>query len=96
MSLLVENGNDYLRIVLLFVITVIGFVGAFIVIGSLFAETQSVLLSFIIETVTLLGSLAVAGVVGYALIKVGLAKKDIAIKMWVNPIADFFNMLTMD
>ncbi|WP_435949007.1 AmpG family muropeptide MFS transporter [Psychrobacter sp. DM8] len=89
-SLLVENGSDYLRIVLLFVITVVGFVGAFVVIGNLFSETESVLLSFVIETVTLLGSLAVAAVVGYALIKVGLAKKEIATKMWVNPIADFF------
>lgn len=89
-SLLVETRNDYVRIVLLFIITVIGFIGAFIAIGGLFTDTESVLLSFIAETVRLFGSLAVAMAVGYSLIKVGLARKEVAKTMWIDPIADFF------
>ncbi len=89
-SLLVETSSDYIRIVLLFIITVIGFIGAFIVIGSFFTETESVLLSFIGETARLFGSLAVAMLIGYGLIRVGLAKKEVAKTMWVDPIADFF------
>lgn len=89
-SLIVETSSDYVRIVLLFIITVIGFIGAFIVIGSFFTETESVLLSFIGETARLFGSLAVAILIGYGLIRVGLAKKEVAKTMWVDPIADFF------
>lgn len=89
-SLAVETSNDYIRIVLLFIITVIGFISGFVLIGNLFDETESVFFSFVGETVRLLGSLMVAGVVARALIAVGLAKKEVAKTMWVDPIADFF------
>lgn len=89
-SLVVETSEDYVRIVLLFAFTVISFIAAFIIIGSFFDDSESVLLSFVAETVRLLGSLVVAVAVGYGLTHVGLAKKEVAKTMWIDPIADFF------
>lgn len=89
-SLVVQSNNDNLRIVLLFVISVLAFIGSFIAIGNVLGEAEGVFLKFMHEAVRLLGSLAVALIVGYGLVTVGLAKKSVAKKLWVDPIADFF------
>ena len=87
----VQSRNDNIRILILFILSVIAFIGAFVLIGQVFEKPEGVALKFLIEVVRLLGSLAVAIGVGYALITVGLAKKEIATKLWVDPIADFFH-----
>ncbi|CAN6960773.1 MULTISPECIES: AmpG family muropeptide MFS transporter [Psychrobacter] len=86
----VQTRNDNIRILFLFILSVLAFIGAFILIGKIFESPEGVLLKFLLEVVRLLGSLAVAIVVGYALIAVGLAKKAVAKQLWVEPIADFF------
>lgn len=86
----VQSRNDNIRILFLFILAVMAFIAAFVVIGQLFASAESVFLKFLAEVVRLLGSLAVATVVGYVLIAVGLAKKEVAKRLWVDPIADFF------
>nr|WP_227693055.1 MFS transporter [Psychrobacter immobilis] len=74
----VQTRNDNIRILFLFILSVLAFIGAFILIGKIFESPEGVLLKFLLEVVRLLGSLAVAIVVGYALIAVGLAKKAVA------------------
>ena len=87
----VQSRDDNIRILFLFILSVFAFIGAFVFIGKIFAAPdEAVFLKFLIEVVRLLGSLAVAMVVGYALISVGLAKKEVAQRLWVEPIADFF------
>ena len=86
----VQTRNDNIRILFLFILSVLAFIAAFIVIGKIFVDTESVLLKFLIEVVRLLGSLAMAVAVGNALIVAGLAKKAVAKQLWVDPIADFF------
>lgn len=86
----VQSRNDNIRILGLFILAVLAFIAAFVFIGGIFAPAKDVLLKFLIEVVRLLGSLAVAIAVGYALIAVGLAKKEVAKQLWVDPIADFF------
>ena len=87
----VQSRDDNIRILFLFILSVFAFIGAFVFIGKIFqAPDDSVFLKFLIEVVRLLGSVAVAMVVGYALISVGLAKKEVAKRLWVEPIADFF------
>ena len=86
----VQTRNDNIRILFLFILSVLAFIVAFIVIGKIFVDTESVLLKFLIEVVRLLGSLAMAVAVGNALIVAGLAKKAVAKQLWVDPIADFF------
>lgn len=86
----VQSRDENIRILFLFILSVLAFIGAFILIGDIFNETESVLGKFLIEVAKLLGSLAVATAVGYVLIAVGLAKKEVAKRLWVDPIADFF------
>lgn len=85
-----QSRNDNLRILGLFVLSVLAFIGAFVFIGGIFEKPEDVALKFLIEVIRLLGSLAVAILVGYALITVGLAKKEVAKRLWIDPIADFF------
>ncbi len=90
-SLAVETSSDYIRIVLLFIFTVIGFISGFVLIGSFLQGIDSVFYSFLGETLRLTGSLIVAAIVARILIALGLAKKEVAKTMWVDPIADFFS-----
>ncbi len=85
-----QSRNDNLRILALFILSVLAFIGAFVFIGGIFEKPEDVALKFLIEVIRLLGSLAVAIAVGYALITIGLAKKEVAKRLWVDPIADFF------
>lgn len=81
---------DYVRLVVVFALSVIGFVLSYIKLGNVLPESKDVLLSFGLETVTLLLSLAVAVAVGYALVKIGVVKQEVAVVTWIDPIRDFF------
>lgn len=86
----VQTRNDNVRILFLFILSVLAFIGAFVVIGKIFESPDGVFLKFLLEVFRLLGSLAMAMIVGYGLISAGLAKKAVAKQLWVDPIADFF------
>ncbi|WP_296243842.1 MULTISPECIES: AmpG family muropeptide MFS transporter [unclassified Psychrobacter] len=88
--LVAETREDYVRLVLLFVFAVVAFIAAYVLIGQVLPEFEGVFVSFIIETLHLLVSLAAALAAGYALVKVGLVKKEIAMATWIEPILDFF------
>ncbi|MGO3322381.1 MAG: AmpG family muropeptide MFS transporter, partial [Psychrobacter faecalis] len=88
--LVAETREDYVRLVLLFVFAVVAFIAAYVLIGQGLPEFEGVFVSFISETLHLLTSLAVALAAGYALVKVGLVKKEIAMATWIEPILDFF------
>ena len=82
--------SDYARLVLVFVLSVAAFIIAFVNVGALLPETDSVMLAFVIEVVHLLASLLVASVVGYLSVKVGVVKQEMAYTTWVEPVVDFF------
>jgi len=82
--------SDYTRLVLVFALSVIGFVLVFANMGAILPETESALIGFLIEIVHLALSLTTALVIGYGLVKVGLVKEEVARATWVEPIADFF------
>ena len=88
--LVAETREDYVRLVLLFVFAVVAFIAAYVLIGQILPEFEGVFVSFISETLHLLISLAAAMAAGYALVKVGLVKKEIAMATWIEPILDFF------
>ena len=88
--LVAETREDYVRLVLLFVFAVVAFIAAYVLIGQGLPEFEGVFVSFISETLHLLTSLAVALAAGYALVKVCLVKKEIAMATWIEPILDFF------
>ncbi|MFW2176985.1 MULTISPECIES: AmpG family muropeptide MFS transporter [unclassified Moraxella] len=82
--------SDYVRLVVVFLLSVVAFVMAFIGVGQLLPESKSVLASFLIEAVNLLVAIAVAVGVGTALVKIGVVQKQVAVTTWVEPILDFF------
>lgn len=82
--------SDYTRLVLVFAISVIGFVVVFANMGSLFPETESVLFGFSLEVSRMGVSLAAAVAIGYGLVKANLVDAEFARVTWVEPIADFF------
>ncbi len=82
--------SDYTRLVLVFAISVIGFVLVFANMSAVLPETESVLVSFLLEVVRMSLSLVSAVAVGYGLIKANLVESSFARTTWVEPIADFF------
>ena len=87
---IVQQSSDYMRLVAVFALSVIGFVLTFMGLGQILLETKNVLLGFLLETIHLIGSLGVAVAVGFSLVKMGLVKKEVAFVTWVEPILDFF------
>ncbi|WOE32649.1 MULTISPECIES: AmpG family muropeptide MFS transporter [unclassified Acinetobacter] len=87
---------DYYRLVLVFFITVLGFVGSYISADQLIlyvkttVEISDALTLFALEAVRFIGSGIVALCIGILLVKIGVVNKQMAYDTWVNPIADFF------
>ena len=82
--------SDYTRLVLVFAISVIGFVVVFANAGLILPETESVFAGFLIEVVRMVSSLAAALIIGYGLVKANLVEQEFAKTTWIEPIADFF------
>ena len=82
--------SDYTRLVLVFAISVIGFVVVFANAGLVLHETESVFAGFLIEVVRMVSSLAAALIIGYGLVKANLVEQEFAKTTWIEPIADFF------
>lgn len=82
--------SEYTRLVLVFAISVIGFVLVFANAGLVLPETESVFAGFLIEVVRMVSSLAAALIIGYGLVKANLVEQEFAKTTWIEPIADFF------
>ncbi len=82
--------SEYTRLVLVFAISVIGFVLVFANAGLVLPETESVFAGFLIEVVRMVSSLAAALIIGYGLVKANLVEQEFAKTTWIEPVADFF------
>lgn len=89
--------QDYLRLVLVFLIAVSSFVAMFIYLGiklPLLAESwiqgKDPFLLFILETIRFKLSIITALMVGTLLVKMNVVNKGMAVEIWVAPIQDFF------
>ncbi|WP_438950621.1 AmpG family muropeptide MFS transporter [Psychrobacter submarinus] len=82
--------SDYTRLVLVFAISVIGFVMVFANAGAVLPEVEGVFTGFLLEVVRMAVSLAAAIGLGYGLVKANLVAPEFARVTWVEPIADFF------
>ena len=82
--------RDYLRLVLVFVLSVVGFIITYRTIGGVLPETESVLVGFLYGCVQFISSFVAFALIGYALVKVGAVAQSVAMKTWVEPVADFF------
>ena len=93
------SANEYLRFLILFAISVLGFVGVFYfssepvkdmkeTLTDLFANKH--IAGFIVEFLRLITAICVAVIFAVFQIKAGIVKKEMAIDTYVNPILDFF------
>lgn len=85
-----QKSTDYVRLVVVFALSVSAFVMAFIYAGQILPESDGVAIEFLFEVVRMLSSLAIALVVGYLLVIAGLVNKKMAYVTWIEPIIDFF------
>lgn len=86
-----RSTSDYVRLVALFILSVIVFVFAFRELGGILPEVEGVMLKFSVEVVHLVSSLVFAIISGLFLVQIGLVKKEVAYQTWIEPIVDFFN-----
>ncbi len=90
----VEDNKDYSKLVTVFFISIIAFIFAYQGLGGVLPNTKDIdssLLKFIITSVRMLVCIAVAFITGYILVAIGLVKKEVAMRVWINPILDFFH-----
>ncbi|MDO4441590.1 MAG: MFS transporter [Moraxella sp.] len=88
-----KDGRDNLRLVLMFVVCMIGFVFAFRTFGDVIIgdAEYSKLVAFLLESVRFIASILVAAIIASGLIQLKVVPKEVAVKNWVEPILDFFN-----
>ena len=85
-----NSTSDNLRLLVVFALSVIGFIFTYVQVGGVLPETDSVGLGFLYGVVRFISSGIVMGVIGYALVEIGLVAKSVATRAWVMPIRDFF------
>ena len=85
-----NSTSDNLRLLVVFAVSVIGFIFAYVQVGGVLPETDSVGLGFLYGVVRFISSGIVMGIIGYALVQIGLVAKSVAARAWVMPIRDFF------
>lgn len=85
-----RSTEDYVRLVAVFFLSVGGFIFAYKNLGGVLPEVEGVFLKFIVTSIHMLTSIAVAFVTGFILVKIGLVKQEVAKDTWVEPILDFF------
>ena len=93
------SSNDYLRLILIFVISVSGFIATFYfssdqvkgikaLITEVFANKH--IAGFIVEFFRLVIAIIITAVLAIFSVNMGVAKKQMVIETYVNPIQDFF------
>lgn len=84
-------GGQHARLLMVFVCSVLGFVGTFVLLGGWLAGWRQGPLSMtVVEALRMALALAVAFGVGAALVRLGVASRTQARITWVEPVQDFF------
>ncbi len=86
-----HTASDNLRLALLFVSAVAGFVSAFVWLGGTLPKADGALGRLGVEAVRLTGALLAASLVGALLVRAGAIRKQLALDTWVLPVMDFFS-----
>lgn len=92
-SSLTYQTEDYVRLVLVFVLSVGAFIGVYRLLGSVLPSGKElgVMLSFLLGCVQFLGSMSVMAMCGLLLVKMGLVRQEVAHASWVEPVTNFFD-----
>ena len=87
---LIHNTKDSLRLLLVFILSILTFIFIYRLMGSLLPEVKSVGLSFLFGCIQFMASALAMVISGYFLIDLNVAPKGIVMQSWVSPITDFF------
>ena len=82
--------SDYVRLVAVFVLSVMAFIMVCKLSGSLVPKVDSPVMGFLWEVVHLVVALGLALVTGYVLVQAKLVDKQVAFATWIEPVLDFF------
>lgn len=83
--------RDYVRLLMLFLLSALAFVLAFRVLGlSMTNGSMSPLGRFMAEVTRLLGALLAAAAIAQTLAKLGLVRRELLIESFLDPVGDFF------
>lgn len=81
---------DNLRLLLMFVISLLLFIAVFMQVGALLPESKDPLLAFGFEVSRLAAALAAAVCGGYLCVLLGVARREVVWETWVEPLWNFF------
>ena len=81
---------DSLRLIVLFLGSVLAFAAMFSWFGGLFSKQDDALFGLLVEAVRLTMSVGAAGLAGAFLVWLKIVPKQLAVDTWVTPVADFF------
>lgn len=81
---------DNLRLLLMFVITLLLFITVFMQVGALLPESKDPSLAFGFEVLRLVAALAAAVCGGYLCVLLGVARREVVWETWVEPLWNFF------
>ncbi|MDO5356751.1 MAG: MFS transporter [Conchiformibius sp.] len=81
---------DNLRLLLMFVISLLLFIAVFMQVGALLPESKDPLLAFGFEVLRLVAALAAAVCGGYLCVLLGVARREVVWETWVEPLWNFF------
>lgn len=86
-----QTSKNDLRLVVVFILSVLAFILVFRGMGSILPETDDVLLQFVYGTVRFMLSIIAFGLASFGLVQAKIAPKEMVIKTWVDPMVDFFH-----
>ncbi len=94
------SSSDYLRIMALFIICVVGFIAVFYFSSDVVKNSKKALTEifsnkqiagFIVELFRLTFAIVFAGLLAYIQVKLGIVRKEMVLDTYVNPVLDFFS-----
>lgn len=86
-----NSNSDYARLVLVFVLSVLAFIGGYRELGVFLPSAEGQFVGFLLSCVQFFGALAAFAAAGFALVWLGVVDKTLAMSAWVTPVADFFH-----
>ncbi len=98
-SRFIDSSREYVRFMLLFVAVAAGFIASFYLLGDAARSTNSILTElfanrylagFLVESLRLVFSIAVSGILAFVLVKVEFVHYEMINRSYLMPVRDFF------
>lgn len=85
-----SNKGDHVRLVAVFIFSVIGFILTYRFVGGVLPSVELKLLNFLLGTLQFVCAVLAFFVVAFGLVRLQFVPQQIVMRAWIEPIADFF------